>query len=262
MLRRAHLLAKRYRSLPAWLHFLLFAASAAVAAIAGAVFFLIPLTFGLLLLQGSPPDSLGLSFSGRRILQFAGGLVLGSVMVAAVCLLFRLATEFQWERNEQVTSTVLLTGVWFYLKSSVFEELAFRGYGFQRLVESVGFPGAQTITAFLFAIYHVANVGMPLAAALLITGLGSLLFGYAFFRSGGVMLPIGMHAAWNFWQEQLAASSGRGQPGLWRVVRDPDSELSFIASYGILLLTTLAAMLVIRWSTGPRVVPNEVTGAE
>jgi membrane protease YdiL (CAAX protease family) len=140
-----------------------------------------------------------------------------------------------------------MSGVWFYLKSSIFEELAFRGYGFRRLIDSIGFGWAQAVTAVLFAVYHTVNVGMPLIPALLFTGLGSLLFGYAFRRSCGVIVPIGLHAAWNFWQEQAAVSSGRGQAGLWSLVLPEGSRLSFGVRYGALLLVTAGTAVAIRY---------------
>jgi membrane protease YdiL (CAAX protease family) len=214
---------------------------AAAAAWSGAGLAIVPLTFGLLHFDQRPPDSIGLWLSQRRLSQFAAGLLLGTGMVLATAFLYKLVLEFHWERNPQVTSAVWLTGIWFYLKSAIVEELLFRGYGFQLLIESIGVRWTQALTAVLFAIYHVLNIGMAPEAALLVTGLGSLLFGYAYLKSGGVMLPIAMHAAWNFWQEQLTASSGRAQPGQWSIIRAAGPDPSFFVSYGILLLVTLAA---------------------
>jgi membrane protease YdiL (CAAX protease family) len=242
-------LAKRYRSLPALVRFTLFGGCAALAAVSGFGLAVIPVTLFLLVLEGRKPDSLGLSPSKRRLAQFSGGLVLGSAMVMAFCLLLGLFVQFGWQRNEQVTTTVWLAGICFYVQSSVVEEFMFRGYGFQRLQSVFGIGWAQGLTALLFAAYHMVNAGMPAAEALLFPGLGSLLFGYAFVRSGGVMLPIGIHAGWNFWQEQLAGSSGRAQAGIWKVVLDPKTSIPFSVVYILTLLVTMAATLILRWST-------------
>lgn len=239
-------LSLRFRALP-WLgQFILFGVCAAITVVLGGVFAMIPLTLAFVWLGGDVRSGVGLSLSGTRLTQFGVGVALGAAMVFTWCLVFRAGFGIRWERNVQVTGFFWLAGVWFYLKSAVFEELVFRGYGFVRLSESLGFRAAQALTAILFAVYHVLNVGMPLVPALLFTGMGSLLFGYAFMRSGGVMLPIGMHAAWNFWQEQLMASSGRGQAGMWKPVMAPGAHIPFVERYAALVLVTLGAALVIR----------------
>ena len=241
------MLRERWQRWPWWVQFLMFTACSAGAVVSGGVFALVPLTFGMLWLTGWSADSLGLRISQRRLLDFAGGAALGTAMVLAVILPFELMTEVHWQRNQQVTTGLWMGGLWFYLKSSIFEELVFRGYGFLRLIEAIGFGWAQAVIALLFAVYHTVNVGMPLVPALLFTGLGSLLFGYAFRRSCGVMLPIGVHGAWNFWQEQLTGSSGRGQPGIWHMVLPAAGRLSFGFTYGALLLVTAGAAVAIRY---------------
>ncbi|MCX6595400.1 MAG: CPBP family intramembrane metalloprotease [Acidobacteria bacterium] len=164
-------------------------------------------------------------------------------MVLVFCLPF--STSFRWDRNQAMTGSVLLTGIWFYLKSSVVEELIFRGFGFQQLIDRAGFVVAQLITATAFAVYHMLNIGMPPVQAILFTGSASLFFGYAFRRSRGAALPIGIHAAWNFWQEQLGGNSGRGQAGIWQptpVTNEPASSLLF---FGASLTVLLGAGAVI-----------------
>ena len=61
-----------------------------------------------------------------------------------------------------------------------------------------------------------------------------------------------MHAAWNYWQEQIGISSGRNHPGLWTVVRDSDAQLSPVLAYALTLLVLALAALSIRYFTTPR----------
>jgi membrane protease YdiL (CAAX protease family) len=241
-------LRDQFQALAWWWQFCVFVICAAVGVIAGGVSALVLVTLALLWLSGESPDDLGLWLSGRRVGEFAAGVLLGSAMVVTTVLLFRLSVEFRLERNPAVTTSLWVSGVWFYLRSSVFEEVAFRGFGFQLLIRALGLRWAQALTAVVFAIYHVVNVGMPLIPALLFTGLGSLLFGYAFYRTRGVMLPIGLHTAWNFWQEHLAGTSGRGQPGIWSFIRMPGQQASFAFRYGALLAVSAAAALIIHYS--------------
>jgi hypothetical protein len=76
------------------------------------------------------------------------------------------------------------------------EELLFRGYGFQVLMGAVGPFAAILPVGIVFALLHGAN---PHATALGIAntaGFG-ILFGYAYWRSGDLWLPIGLHFGWN-----------------------------------------------------------------
>ncbi len=87
-------------------------------------------------------------------------------------------------------SVILLFGV-------VGEEMMFRGYAFQILLRAYG-PWPVIIPfGFLFALAHLGN---PNATWLGIfnTGLWGVLLGYAFFRSGDLWLPIGLHFGWNW----------------------------------------------------------------
>ena len=76
------------------------------------------------------------------------------------------------------------------------EELMFRGYPFQRLVEATGAGGAVAVAAALFGMAHLLN---PHASTVgfINTILIGILFAVAYLRSGSLWLPWGMHWAWN-----------------------------------------------------------------
>lgn len=76
------------------------------------------------------------------------------------------------------------------------EEMIFRGYAFQLLIEKIG-PFATILpTAVVFGFAHASN---PAASMLGIvnTILWGILLGYAFLRSHDLWLPIGLHYGWN-----------------------------------------------------------------
>ena len=87
-------------------------------------------------------------------------------------------------------ATLLLFG-------AIGEEMLFRGYGFQVLMNTLG-PFATILpVGVLFGVAHSGNqnfTGMGLANTI---GWGILL-GAAFYRSGDLWLPIGIHFAWNW----------------------------------------------------------------
>ncbi len=76
------------------------------------------------------------------------------------------------------------------------EEMIFRGYAFQLLIEKMG-PFATILpVAVLFGFTHASN---PHSSALGIfnTMLWGVVLGYAFLRSRDLWLPIGLHLGWN-----------------------------------------------------------------
>lgn len=76
------------------------------------------------------------------------------------------------------------------------EELSFRGYGFQVLVNEIG-PFATILpVGVLFALVHGHNPHATWFGIANTAGFG-ILFGYAYWRSLDLWLPIGLHFGWN-----------------------------------------------------------------
>jgi len=77
------------------------------------------------------------------------------------------------------------------------EEFLFRGYAFQRLVDSLGALWTVLITSALFGIAHLFNPSpTPLSTAN--TVLAGVLLSLAYLKTRALWLPIGLHWAWNF----------------------------------------------------------------
>jgi len=85
---------------------------------------------------------------------------------------------------------------------ALLEELGFRGYPFQRLLESVGPVWAILLFSVLFSAVHLANPAnegfwtWSFANTLLV----GVLFAVAFLRTRSLWLPIGIHFGWNLFQ--------------------------------------------------------------
>ncbi|MGH9640651.1 MAG: lysostaphin resistance A-like protein, partial [Bryobacteraceae bacterium] len=77
------------------------------------------------------------------------------------------------------------------------EEMIFRGYAFQLLVDKLGPFAAVLPVAVIFGLAHSSN---PHASALGIvnTIIWGIVLGYAFLRSRDLWFPIGLHYGWNF----------------------------------------------------------------
>ncbi|MBB6145174.1 hypothetical protein HNQ77_003132 [Silvibacterium bohemicum] len=76
------------------------------------------------------------------------------------------------------------------------EEVAFRGYPFQRLIDAIG-PGAATfLISILFALIHWNNPGST-AASTLVTFLAGWLLALTYLRTRALWVGWGFHVAWN-----------------------------------------------------------------
>ena len=79
---------------------------------------------------------------------------------------------------------------------------------------------SQIIIAIIFALEHLAG-GYTWVQAFWGAGVGALLFGLATLKTGGIALPVGLHAAWNFGQWCLGF---KNEPGIWQAIVEPNYE--------------------------------------
>lgn len=135
---------------------------------------------------------------GRELaIGLAGGVVLISIVVGSLVLLG--LAEFHLSAVEPRGALLGLGwNVVLLFPAAAAEELLFRGYPFQRLVEGWGAFAAILLLSVLFGLAHLQNPSAtPLSTAN--TALVGILLALAYLRTRGLWLPIGLHFAWNFW---------------------------------------------------------------
>ena len=76
------------------------------------------------------------------------------------------------------------------------EEMIFRGYAFQLLVQKIGPYATILPVAVIFGFAHASNPNSS-ELGILNTVIWGVLLGYAFLRSRDLWLPIGLHYGWN-----------------------------------------------------------------
>lgn len=143
-------------------------------------------------------SDLGLKWNPASRRNLALGLA-GGAGAAALTLAPPLASHAAWlaPAGPAVTWDIFLFTAVLLLAGSAGEEIVFRGFGFQALLQSWGpFTTIFTVGA-LFGVMHSANPSSSWLGILNTSGFG-VLFGYAFLRSGDLFLPIGLHYGWNF----------------------------------------------------------------
>ncbi len=188
--------------------------------------------------EAAPLSALGLRLNGR----FLGHLVLGTLggcalMGASAGLAWSLG-GLHWTRTPGVGLAALSSAAWLFLAVALFEELLFRGYAFQRAARGLGFTGAQTAFALIFALMHWRNPGMAGATRAWATvniALAALLLGFCWRRTGSLALPIGVHLGWNWTQGSLLGFgvSGTASQGWWTPVFHGRPEWLTGGSFGL-----------------------------
>lgn len=149
-----------------------------------------------------PASALGLEWTWRRAVEFLAGFGGGAVLILAMAVGARLVLPFEWVINPHFNVAAALFSLLYLFISNSGEELAFRGYGFDRLIAAIGHWRAQLVTALMFALFHVLN-GWPWYVALIGTTAGSLLFGLTFVRWRSIPAAAGVHVAVNWVRDLL-----------------------------------------------------------
>jgi len=147
-------------------------------------------------------EVLGLDPKPRRLAELALGFLGGALVVGVMALVLSVALPYPWQRNEGFRLGVALWSLLYLLLTNGVEELAFRGYGFERMIAAIGHWPAQIATALVAAVFHVLH-GWTWEVALVSTTLGSILFGLVFVRWRSVPAALGVHAAMNWVRDLL-----------------------------------------------------------
>lgn len=153
--------------------------------------------------------SLGLRLDRRWALEAGAGVLGGLLIMVCSALLLRGLDGFHWVPAALPPAGTVLGAGLTYTAVAVAEELAFRGYGLQRVVAAIGAWRGQVVFALIFALVHAGNPGIQGASgalrgvALLNIGLAGLILGLAWQRTGSLALPMGIHLGWNWAQESL-----------------------------------------------------------
>ena len=145
-----------------------------------------------------PFTDIGLQTGKPSALNFATGVLFGGGAAALMLLAPLLAGSGHLVLRESSSFTwpsllFFLATLWL---AAAGEEMIFRGYAFQLLIEKMG-PFATILPAgVIFGLAHMSNPHSGVLAVIN-TVLWGILLGYAFVRSHDLWLPLGLHFGWN-----------------------------------------------------------------
>ncbi|HUX09840.1 MAG TPA: CPBP family intramembrane glutamic endopeptidase [Terriglobia bacterium] len=154
------------------------------------------------LLERRPLGSVGLAFHPRWKNELVMGLAAGTAMILAVAGAEGLLGVAQFSLGSASAGRIALAGALLFLllaAAAASEELIFRGYPFQRLVDVGGPVFAVIALSVLFGAAHLRNPFHNWISTLNTAVVGVLL-AICYLRTRALWLPLGIHFSWNFVQ--------------------------------------------------------------
>jgi uncharacterized protein len=222
------------------------------------VIFVLLVTWVCMRLRRQPLSAIGLRLDAKWLRQLLCGIAFGGAQIVAVVAMIYAVDGLRFSLDPAGGLAALAYGAWAFAWAAVLEELLFRGFVFQRLVDGIGAPTALLLMAALFAFAHWDNPGMQGATELWASidlALVGILFGLAYLRTGSLALPLGMHFGWNWIQGSWLGFdvSGMDQAGwlLPHLVDTPQwlsgGAFGPEASIFAVLVDAAAILLLWRW---------------
>lgn len=197
-------------------------------------------------------------------------------LIIGICITILLATSFHmtrssltgisWKLNPSFRWIDLGNGLWYMLKSVLYEELIFRGALFYIAIKRLGLMKGIWLSVIAFGVYHwfsYSAFGQPLQMAIifLITASAGWMYAYAFIKTNSLYLPIGLHFGWNITSSLLFSEGSIGQ-FILVPIKDPNFQQNNLLSFLFMLLYQTIIPAFITWLYARRFSGEKVYLAE
>lgn len=143
-------------------------------------------------------EAIGIMPFGMRLMYLLFGMLWPLLYHCCFEYGLSLLVHNPWKLNPEYDLMDFCSAFGFILRSVVYEELIFRGAILYLLMRRLGAGIAILVSAVSFGVYHWfawQAFGNPAQMLIIFTTTGSvgLLFAFAFYRSGSIYLPLGLH---------------------------------------------------------------------
>ncbi len=205
-----------------------------------------------------------LGFAYRSYLPDAMvGLLVPIVILGSVSLILYFNNNLEWT-DINFDSGNFLNGLFLMIAIAVGEEMVFRGYILNNLMQTLNRWLALAISAALFALMHSNNPSVDLVAMVNLFG-GGLLLGINYIFTRNLWFSILLHTAWNFLQGPVLGFpvSGVHLPSVLHLELKGSSlltggafglEASLITGI-LIIVTVLILYIVYRWRAENKPLP-------
>lgn len=193
---------------------------------------------------------LGLAVSKKRLVDFTVFFFITSICCASGFFLKMYFANQYWKINPDITPSLIAQGIWWNIKSVLFEELIFRGVLLYILIKKLGPVKAIVISAIAFGIYHwfsqevIGNI-TQMIIIFFVTGSMGLLLAYGYSKTFSLYIPIAIHLGWNLTQQFIFSNGPIGNQLFIEVFPRQEVTVSYFTFYTILLFPVLIMYLII-----------------
>jgi len=192
---------------------------------------------------------LGFFPTKRRLLDFGIFFLITAICCASDFFLRMYFAEQQWKLNPDISASLIFTGLWWNIKSVLFEELIFRGVLFYILIKKLGAVKAIMISSIAFGIYHwfsqeaIGNI-IQMVILFFTTGIMGLLYAYGYTKTFSLYIPCAIHLGWNLTRSVVFSETVIGDQLLVQVKPVPNVQVSYFIYYLWLFLPMLSALVI------------------
>ena len=166
------------------------------------------------LIERREVTELSLPGAGR---EWAIGGLIGVVLYAGCVLLLMVIGMYRIEGLNPLSYMIPAAAM--AVKSSVVEELVFRGVLFRSVEDMAGSWFAIIVSSLVFGLLHLINPDATIAGAVYIAIEAGLLLAAAYLVTRRLWMAIGYHMLWNYVQSAVFSgivSGGVSLPGLFQ----------------------------------------------
>lgn len=180
------------------------------------------------------PNKLGFQ---RPVKDFFTGLVLGAVAISLIFFVLLITDNITLQNDLTSPNLSINLALFFilYILVGFFEEMFFRGYVIKTMLEHQNKKWViYLVSAVVFGAVHFANPNPKLLGFVNIILVG-LLFAYMFDVTKSLLLPIGFHIAWNYFQGTIYGFpvSGTAPYGMYDISVSKGMDLLTGGAFGL-----------------------------
>jgi uncharacterized protein len=182
-------------------------------------------------IDGKNPVTLGFQLFHVKKHLFLG-LITGFVCISIGFSILYLSGHLSVQQINFDPYLLFLNVILFIMVSWI-EELSFRGYILNNLMDSMQPYTALFISSLLFALFHIFNTGLSVIAFTNLV-LAGILLGIVYIHTKTIWFALSLHFSWNFFQGPVFGFpvSGIETPGLIRL-RTEGTEFISGGNFGL-----------------------------
>jgi membrane protease YdiL (CAAX protease family) len=146
-----------------------------------------------------PVALLGIGIYKGALRELAIGMLMGFVLIVLSVSILQLTgwASFSFNGFSIGLLLYLLCVLGILVISAMYEEILFRGYIFQSLIEGSSFWIALGLFSLLFGAAHLSNKGVNVFS-IAVTIIAGVFIGVLYFKTRALWMCIGTHFIWNW----------------------------------------------------------------